>query len=399
VTLFLLLLNLLLLDRSAAWPVFPEEGLSARAALLMDAVTGEVLFQRDPDVELPPASTTKVVTALVVLESGKSLKEMLTVSKTASRVPSSKLYLRPGQKMSIHDLLYGLLLTSANDAGMVLAEGIGGSVEHFAEMMTKKARDIGALNTHFVNPHGLTAPEHYSTVRDLALIFKYALKNPTFREIVLAKASAVSSVPAGRNAKPRPMMVRSHNRMLWNFSGAIGGKTGYTLAAQKCFVGAAVRNGATVIIAMLGSRDLWGDSTKLLGYGLENYEHLKIASAANGLARNGEALKQVERSASVLFTPDEQQRLQSPAGYMLQIASFRERDRAESLQKTIVASGVLASVDPAAVPNGEITYRVRVGPYAKLTEAQEAAREIESKSGFRAIILPAGANPPSQNPS
>jgi D-alanyl-D-alanine carboxypeptidase (penicillin-binding protein 5/6) len=352
----------------------------------MDAATGELLFEREPDVELPPASTTKVVTALVVLESGRPLSETLTVSKTATRVPSSKLYLRPGQKMSIRDLLYALLLTSANDAGMVLAEGIGGSVEHFAEMMTKKAHDIGATNTRFVNPHGLTAEGHYSTVRDLAMIFKYALKNPIFREIVLTKTSSVSSLAASRSPKPRPIMVRSHNRMLWNFDGALGGKTGYTLAAQKCFVGAAARNGATVIIAMLGSRDLWGDSTKLLGYGLENFEILKVANAANGLAHsNG------ERPASVLFSPDEQQRLQSAAGYMLQIASFRERDRAESLQKTIAANGVQASVEPAPVPNGEITYRVRVGPYAKLTEAQEAAREIETKSGFRAIILPAGA--------
>ncbi len=350
----------------------------------MDAATGEVLFEREPDVELPPASTTKVVTALVVLESGRSLSETLTVSKTATRVPSSKLYLRPGQKMTIRDLLYALLLTSANDAGMVLAEGIGGSVERFGEMMTKKAHDIGATNTRFVNPHGLTAEGHYSTVRDLALIFKYALKNPIFREIVLTKTSSVSSLAAGRSPKPRPIMVRSHNRMLWNFDGAIGGKTGYTLAAQKCFVGAAARNGATVIIAMLGSRDLWGDSTKLLGYGLENFETLKVANAANSLAHaNG------ERPASVLFSPDEQQRLQSAAGYMLQIASFRERDRAESLQRTIAANGVQVSVEPAPVPNGEITYRVRVGPYSKLTEAQEAAREIETKSGFRAIILPA----------
>lgn len=355
----------------------------------MDAATGEVLFEREPDVELPPASTTKVVTALVVLESGRPLSETLTVSKTATRVPSSKLYLRPGQKMSIRDLLYALLLTSANDAGMVLAEGIGGSVERFGEMMTKKAHDIGATNTRFVNPHGLTAEGHYSTVRDLALIFKYALKNPVFREIVQTKASSVSSLQAGRSPKPRQIMVRSHNRMLWNFNGALGGKTGYTLAAQKCFVGAAARNGATVIIAMLGSRDLWGDSTKLLGYGLENYETLKIANAANGLAHtNGESFKQ-ERPASVLFSPDEQQRLQSAAGYILQIASFRERDRAESLQKTIAANGVRASVEPAPVPNGEITYRVRVGPYSKLTEALEAAREIETKSGFRAIILPA----------
>jgi D-alanyl-D-alanine carboxypeptidase (penicillin-binding protein 5/6) len=365
---------------------FPDEGLSARAALLMDAKTGEILFQRDADVELPPASTTKVMTAIVVLESGRALSDMLTVSKTATQVPSSKLYLKTGQKMSVRDLLYALLLTSANDAGMVLAEGIGGSVERFGEMMTKKAHDLGAVNTHFVNPHGLTAAEHYSTARDLALIFNYAMKNPTFRDIVAAKASAVTTTPPGRGAKPRQLMVRSHNRMLWNFEGALGGKTGYTLAAMKCFVGAAARNGNTVIISMLGSHNLWGDSTKLL-------------RSDSGIAAAAPAVP--ERSTTVLFTMDEQRRLEASPGYMLQVGSFRERDRAENLQKMIAASGIPVLLEPAPV-NGQTTYRVKVGPYAKLTDAQEVAREIESKSGFRAIILPATAaqpNQPAQNPS
>jgi D-alanyl-D-alanine carboxypeptidase len=364
----------------------------------MDAKTGEILFQRDPDSQLPPASTTKVMTAIVVLESGKPLTDVLTVSKTATRVPSSKLYLRPGQKMSIHDLLYALLLTSANDAGMVLAEGIGGSVERFSEMMTQKAHEIGAINSHFVNPHGLTAPDHYSTARDLALIFNYALKNPMFREIVITKASAVSTTPPGRNAKPRQLMVRSHNRMLWNFDGALGGKTGYTLAAMKCFVGAGARNGATVIVSMLGSHDLWGDSTKLLGYGLDNYETLKVAGAHNAASVTGNSIS-AERSTSVMFTVDEQRRVQSSAGYMLQVASFRERDRAESLQKTITSNGIPALLEPAPL-NGQTTYRVKAGPYSRLTEAQDVAREIETKSGFRAIILPAPtATQPNQNPS
>ena len=384
-----------------AWPAFPEQGLGARAAVLMDAATGEVLFQRDPDQPLPPASTTKIVTALVVLESGRSLKETLTVSKAATRVPSSKLYLRPEQKMSIHDLLYALLLSSANDAGMVLAEGIGGSVERFGEMMTRKARDIGAMNSHFVNPHGLTAPDHYSTARDLAMIFNHALKNPTFREIVQTKTSSVNSLSTGRTTRLRQIPIRSHNRMLWNFDGALGGKTGYTLAAQKCFVGGAARNGATVIISMLGSRDLWGDSRKLLEYGLQNYETLKVAAAANGLTHaNGHSASQTERPTSTLFSLDEERRLQASPGYMLQVASFRERDRAESLQKMIVATGLQASVEPAPVAGGDTTYRVRVGPYAKLVEAQEAAREIENKSGFRSIILPAeSASQPGENPS
>jgi D-alanyl-D-alanine carboxypeptidase len=193
-------------------------------------------------------------------------------------------------------------------------------------------------------------------------------------------------------------MVRSHNRMLWKFAGSLGGKTGYTLAAQKCFVGAAARNGATVIISMLGSHDLWGDSMKLLGYGLDNYETLKIAGAGNGSAHaNGQSFKP---PPSVLLSLDERQRVQSPAGYVLQIASFRERDRADSLQKLIANNGVQALVEPAAVANGEITYRVRVGPYEDLAEAQDVARNIETKSGFRAIILPASAaGQAGQNPS
>lgn len=368
----------------------------------MDAATGEVLLQRDPDLLLSPASTTKVVTAIVVLESGRSPYETLTVSKSAARAPSSKLFLRPGQTMSIRDLLYALLLSSANDASLVLAEGIGGSVERFAEMMTHKAREIGALNTRFANPHGLTAPEHFSTARDIALIFNYAMKNPVFREIVQTKTSSVNSIfPSGPTVRARQIPIRSHNRLLWDFDGALGGKTGYTLAAQWCFVGAAARNGATLIVSVLGSRSLWTDTKKLLEYGLENYEALKLMSGASMSSLiNGQSATRADKSSSPLFSWAEERRLQSSLGYVLQVASFRERERAESLQKFILTSGMQASVEPAPLANGDTTYRVRVGPYAKLAEAQAAAREIENKSGFKAIVVLASpTNQPGPNPS
>ena len=178
---------------SVAWSFSPDEDLTARAAVLMDAVTGKILYQKDSDLRLPPASTTKVMTAILTLESGRKLTDTLTVSKTATRVPATKLYLRPGQTLTIEDLLYGIMLSSANDASMVLAEGIGGSVEHFAELMTKRAHELGAANSHFANPHGLTAADHFSSARDLAVLFRYAMKNPTFREIVQTKISSVSS--------------------------------------------------------------------------------------------------------------------------------------------------------------------------------------------------------------
>ncbi|MGH7855000.1 MAG: D-alanyl-D-alanine carboxypeptidase family protein, partial [Candidatus Binatia bacterium] len=137
---------------TSTWGFAPDEDLSARAAVLMDAATGKILYQKEADLRLPPASTTKVVTALLTLESGRSLSQSLKVSKEATRVPASKLYLRPGQSVTIEELLYGIMLASANDASVVLAEGIGGSVERFTELMTKKAHQIGATNTNFTNP-------------------------------------------------------------------------------------------------------------------------------------------------------------------------------------------------------------------------------------------------------
>lgn len=320
-------------------------------------------------------------------------KDLLRASKNATYTPYAKLHLRPGQAMTLKDLLYSMLLASANDASLVVAEGIGGTVERFADLMTDKAREIGATNSHFVNPHGLTAPGHYSTARDLALIFRYALKNPTFREIIQTKASSVSSISPDRSKKVRRIHIRNHNRLLWTFDGAIGGKTGYTYAAQKCFVGAVSRNGATLIVAILGSRDLWGDARRLLEYGFDSYENGSIEArrAEAPPSIDGQLIMSKRKPASPLLSWEEEKKLGSANGYLLQIASFRERDRAKSLQRSILEGGYQVYLEKAQLPNGETTYRVRVGPFSALTEAQDAAKEIESKSGFRPILIPAEA--------
>jgi serine-type D-Ala-D-Ala carboxypeptidase (penicillin-binding protein 5/6) len=361
----------------------------------MDAATGKMLYQKDPDLRLPPASTTKIVTAIVALESGRKLSEWLTVSKAATRVPASKLYLRPGQTITIEGLLYGILLSSANDASMVLAEGIAGSVEGFTELMTKRAHDIGAMNSHFTNPHGLTAADHYSTARDLAILFRYAMKNPTFREIVQTKISSVNSNSIVRKRTlARRISVRNHNRLLWNFDGAIGGKTGYTYAAQKCFVGAVIRNGVTLIVSILGARDQWGDTKKLLEYGFDNYQTLQAATQPAGKTATSEQIStRPERISATIVSPQEDTNSKSSDGYFLQVGSFRERDRAESLLQQFSADGFEASVEKISLTGGQTTYRVRVGPYAELLEAQEIAQEILNKSGLRALIIPAPALP------
>lgn len=374
----------------SAWSYSPEDELTARAAILVDAGSGKILYQREPDLRLPPASTTKVLTAIVALESGHKLNELLTVSKAATRVPASKLYLRPGQQLTIEDLLYGLLLSSANDASNVLAEGIGGSVEQFAELMTKKAHLIGAINTHYTNPHGLTAPDHYSTARDLVTIFQYGMNNRTFSAIVQTKISSVnSSAMVRKKIVPRRISVRNHNRLLWNFDGAIGGKTGYTHAAQKCFVGAVQRNGATLLIAILGSRNLWGDTRHLLEYGFDNYETLKTAAHTTGRAASSQAIVRAERNVAMSIVPEEDGKLSAPDGYILQLGAFRERERAEFLARQFLQRGLEAFLDKVVPTTGETTYRVRVGPYAARSEAEEIAKEILQQSGHQAIIVPA----------
>ncbi|MFQ5850941.1 MAG: SPOR domain-containing protein [Candidatus Binatia bacterium] len=342
---------LIVLVPSSGWPTFSEKRLTARAALLMDAATGNVLFQRKPDVRHPPASTTKVATAIVALEKAK-LHNRLRVTKSAAQVPSLRIGLRPGQSMSVQDLLYSTLLYSANDASIVLAEGIAGSVTGFANMMTRKARQVGAKNTRFTNPHGLTARGHYSTARDLALIFNYAMKNPDFRAIVQTKRKTVSLITAGKIKRVRRIPLRNKNRLLWNFNGAVGGKTGYTRAARRCFVGAATRDGVTLVVSILGSRALWTDTRRLLEYGF----------------RNGT------------------QRPSSSNGYIVQIASFRKHNQAESLRKKIMKDGYRAYVE-RALDNGHTTYRVRIGPYTKRMQAQEAARELKNKSSLRGVVL------------
>jgi D-alanyl-D-alanine carboxypeptidase len=360
----------------------------------MDAATGRILYQKEPDLRLSPASTTKVVTAIVTLESARKLTETFTVSRTATRVPASKLYLRPGQSLTVEDLLYGIMLSSANDASMVLAEGIGGSVERFAELMTKKAHEIGAINSHFANPHGLTAVDHFSTARDLAVLFRYAMRNPIFREIVQTKISSVNSnTTIKKKTVARRISVRNHNRLLWNFDGAIGGKTGYTHAAQKCFVGAVARNGATLIVSILGARDQWGDTKRLLEYGFENFDNLNSTPAPDRAPMTEAAGIRPDGVSAAMTAAQVGSQGQPANGYVLQIGTFRDRERAETLLKQFSDKGWEGFVEVTLLSQGQTAYRVRFGPYAELGEAQQTAREILQESGHQALVLPLQPTP------
>ncbi len=245
--------------------------LSAQGTAVIDADTGDTLFERNADECLPMASTTKIMTALVALGEG-NLDREYTVKKEYTLVEGTSMYLREGEKLTIRDTLYGLMLCSGNDAALALAGECGG-FDAFLEKMNAKAEELGCTNTHFDNPNGLTSETHYTTARELAKITAAALQDPVFRKIVSTR-----SYTAGDR-----VMV-NHNRMLGRYEGAIGVKTGFTKAAGRCLVSAAERNGRTIIVVTLNDPDDWNDHIALLDDGFAQYEEVTLHEAGDEIA-------------------------------------------------------------------------------------------------------------------
>ena len=254
--------------------VWPAPAIAARSAVLMNPTTGEILFAKEPRLRLPPASTTKVLTALVALERLHPLARA-PVSPQAASAPPSRIGLRAGEAVLVQDLLYGLMLKSGNDAAETLAEAAGGSIAGFAELMNLRAWQIGARDSHFMNPHGLPNDDHYTTAYDLALIFRQAMSHPVFADIVRTRSAALR-IESGRGLYSdwRMVPVRNTNRLLATYEGARGGKTGFTFKARRCFVGEVDRGGVRLIVAILNSPNsgtLWQDARTLLDYGFARY--------------------------------------------------------------------------------------------------------------------------------
>jgi D-alanyl-D-alanine carboxypeptidase (penicillin-binding protein 5/6) len=246
---------------TSAWAGVEE--IQSKAAVVMDATTGRVLYAKNPDLRLLPASTTKLMTALVVMERAK-LSDVTTVSKRAAGQPASRVGLKAGEKFTLENLLYGALMKSGNDAAVALAEAVGGTEEQFVELMNQKAIAIGAYDTHFVNANGLPEPGQYITAYDLAKIMRQAIKYPVLQAILGTRVTDVST-EAGKQIR-----VRNTNKLLWSDDDVLGGKTGYTRQARHCFVCAGERDNGTIIVALLGEpyRDLlWKDSEKLMAFG------------------------------------------------------------------------------------------------------------------------------------
>jgi D-alanyl-D-alanine carboxypeptidase len=274
----LVLMIAMIFIHSVTWAA-PEVRVTASAAVLMDYATGEILYQKNASERRAPASTTKILTAIVAIEHGKPEREIVA-SARASKADGSSIWLAAGEKHTLKDLLYGILLSSGNDASVAVAENLAGSESKFAAWMTEKAKELGAKDSNFVNSNGLPAINHYTTAYDLALITRYSLHNPLFEEIVKTKKK-VMDWPGHKWDR----IMYNHNKLLWRYEYADGVKTGYTQQAGQCLVSSATKGSRRLVAVVLHSKDIYADSKTLFDYGFDHFQLYTVASAAKSLGR------------------------------------------------------------------------------------------------------------------
>lgn len=271
--------------------IYGQPNILCDAAILIDADTGTILFEKNSDTKMYPASLTKVLTGIIAIEMG-NLDDIIVVDdKTPYEIDGSHIALEPGEKLTLNDLLYGLLIASANDVASVIAKHYGGSIDGFAQIMNTKAKELGAVNTNFNNPHGLHDSNHYSTAEDLSIIASYAMKNEVFREIVKTKSYKINST----NKKDETRYINATNKLLYatgygnqikingkwvdsKYEGAAGVKTGYTPEAGSCLISYVEKNDMRLITVVLKGNvwNVYTDTHNLLNYGFENFEPLLL---------------------------------------------------------------------------------------------------------------------------
>ncbi|PKM87917.1 MAG: D-alanyl-D-alanine carboxypeptidase [Firmicutes bacterium HGW-Firmicutes-12] len=284
--------------------VAPAKGapnISGKSAVLIDAKSGQVLYELKKEEKLSPASTTKILTAIIAIESGK-LDETVTIGANPPRLEGTSVYLEEGEKVKLRTLVQAALVYSANDAALAIAEYLADTGEEFAKIMNEKAALIGAVNSNFVNPHGLTEEGHYSTAYDLALLGKYAMENEVFQEIVSLKVLDWE----GQAWQTR---LINKNEILWSYNGANGVKTGYTKDAKNTIVASATRDGRTYIAAVLGSPSsgIWEDAQNLLDLGFSGFQQIELAQPGEVKAQlsiDGKELQLVPEQAFVISLPN-----------------------------------------------------------------------------------------------
>lgn len=337
----------------SAAKAMPE--VSSHSACVIDIDTGRILATENENEKSEPASITKIMTALIALENA-DLKKVVTIHSAAAGVEGSSIYIKAGEKYSLEDLLYGLMLRSGNDAATAIAIDVAGSVDAFVEKMNQKAQELGCTGTHFNNPHGLPDENHYTTAHDMALITAAALRNDTFAKIVSTKNYTAEPDGAGETRS-----WQNKNKLLWQYEGAIGVKTGYTKSAGKTYVGAAERNGIRIAVVVLGAKDMWGDAATLLDDAFACYKQVDlikdgqstgVTPVLEGLSSEVEGI--TEGSLSKTLTKEEQERIVTKCVYQTPLyAPVTKGDIIGSMQvylddEMIGSVPIVAAADVAA---------------------------------------------------
>lgn len=261
---------------NASADIMTEPTINSRAAIVYDRNSGQILFGKNENEKRKMASTTKIMTAIIVIENSH-LDDIVAISSKAAGTGGSRLGLHTNDKISVKNLLYGLLLCSGNDAAVALAEHVGGTVSGFAELMNQKCSDLGLISTHFVTPHGLDNEEHYTTAYELAIITNYALKNDIFRKVVGTKNYTITINNSSKT-------LSNTNELLGNLDGVYGVKTGFTNGANRCLVTAVKRDQLDIICIVLGAdtkKDRTKDSIELIEYVFQNFEPVNIKEKIN----------------------------------------------------------------------------------------------------------------------
>lgn len=252
-----------------------KNDISAKSAVLIEADSGLVVFEKNKDLLLPMASTTKIMSAIVAIEECP-LDKIITIPAEATNIEGSSIYLKEGESLSVRELLYALLLESANDSAVALAYATCGNLEGFVNLMNEKAISLGLESTHFTNPHGLDDDEHYTTAYELGLIASYAMKNPVFKEIV---STYKATIPLNNGEGTRVLV--NHNKLLRSFEGATGIKTGFTKKCGRCLVSSALVDGVSMICVTLNAPNDWQDHKNMLEYGFSKFECIDLADCGD----------------------------------------------------------------------------------------------------------------------
>lgn len=282
------------------------QDISAVSAILIEAETGTVVYEKNADAQRAMASTTKIMTAILTIEAGDLDREFVA-DPLAIRVEGTSMGLKEGDRVSRRDLLYGILLPSGNDAANAAAVSVGGSISGFVEMMNEKAEQLGLSSTHFVTPSGLDADGHFTTARDLAMLTAYAMKNEVFRSIVCCKQAEVEF-----GNPPYKRTLYNSNKLLSRYEGAVGVKTGFTDNARRCLVSAAERGGVMLIAVTLNAGDDWNDHAKMLDYGFSQVFRYPLELSCSrrvAVAGTGQSVEVCAEPDGISLLPGQRERL------------------------------------------------------------------------------------------